>query len=441
MSDIVWQPVTVPLSALVPWDRNPKTISKAHANRLLDLWQRLGQFQTIAIGPAGEVYDGHQRLSVLKAAHGPRFEVTALQADRALTEKEREELTVAAHVGTTGQFSWEELSGWDTSELQTWGFDAELLQDWNAGAAALATMLDSAQDAPPDDPGPQIDRAEELREKWQTAPGQMWQLGEHRLICGDCTDAGVVARVMGGEKAGLVVTSPPYAVGKEYESGVSFAEHIKLLENMADRCMEVVTPGGFIFTNFGEIAAQSHAGPLTGSDRQCVYLISKDYWRIFHEERKCDLYAQRIWYKPFNRLQQPFWSYKTSIPHYQEWEHIWTWRTPGGNGDRRTDWDVSVHAVWDTRNESTDDKPLTRHVAAFPVGIPERAIKAHSLAGELVMEPFSGSGTTLIACERLGRRCRGVEISPAYVAVTLQRWADMTGGEPVLVTDEHPRAS
>jgi hypothetical protein len=215
-----------------------------------------------------------------------------------------------------------------------------------------------------------------------------------------------------------------------------------------------------VFTNFGEIAPQSHAGPLTGSTRQCVYPISKDYWRIFHEERYCDLYAQRIWYKPFNRLQQPFWSYKTSIPHHQEWEHIWTWRTPGGDddrltdgdisvhdhqewehiwtwrtpggdGDRRTDWDISVHAVWDTRNEATYDKPLTRHVAAFPVCLPERAIKAHSLSGELVLEPFSGSGTTLIACEKLGRRCRAVEIVPQYVAVALERWATMTGKTPV----------
>lgn len=143
MADVTWQPVTVQLSALVPWDRNPKTISKAHAARLLDLWKRLGQFQTIAIGPAGEVYDGHQRLSVLKAAHGPRFEVTALQSDRALTEKEREELTVAAHVGTTGQFSWDELSGWDAGDLQTWGFDAELLQDWRDGTSALLAIVDS----------------------------------------------------------------------------------------------------------------------------------------------------------------------------------------------------------------------------------------------------------------------------------------------------------
>ena len=143
MADVTWQPITVHLSALVPWDRNPKTISKTHAARLLDLWQRLGQFQTIAIGPAGEVYDGHQRLSVLKAAHGAQFEVTALQADRALTEKEREELTVAAHVGTTGQFNWDELSGWDVDELQTWGFDAETLRDWRSDLSALVAIADN----------------------------------------------------------------------------------------------------------------------------------------------------------------------------------------------------------------------------------------------------------------------------------------------------------
>jgi DNA modification methylase len=309
--------------------------------------------------------------------------------------------------------------------------DAELAALAAGSEARLAELLASVNQGAMEDPGPQIDKAEELLAKWGVQAGDLWQLGEHRLICGDCTDAAVMARVMGGEKAQLVVTSPPYAVGKEYEAGVSFVEHIALLERMADRCIDNVVPGGFVFTNFDEIAAQSYAGPLTGSTRQCVYPISKDYWRIFHEERYCDLYAQRIWYKPFNRLQQPFWSYKTSIPHYQEWEHIWTWRTPGGDDDRLTDWDISVHAVWDTRNEATYDKPLTRHVAAFPVCLPERAIKAHSLSGELVLEPFSGSGTTLIACEKWGRRCRAVEIVPKYVAVALERWATMTGKTPV----------
>ena len=277
----------------------------------------------------------------------------------------------------------------------------------------------------------QLDKAAELQKVWGVKVGDVWELGQqHRLACGDCTDRATVEAVMRGERADLGLTSPPYAVGKEYEEDVTFEQHLVLLRGVADRSLEAIKAGGFFFVNFGEIAPQSHTKPLTGSDRQCLYLISKDYWQIFHIERGFDLYAQRIWYKPFNRLQQPFWTYHTSIPHYQEWEHIWTWRLPGGNGDECYDWDISVRAVWDTRNESTDDKPLTRHVAAFPVGIPERAIKAHCLEGAIVWEPFSGSGTTLIACHQLNRRCRAIEIDPGYCSVTLQRYVDAGGQTP-----------
>ena len=256
---------------------------------------------------------------------------------------------------------------------------------------------------------------------------------DHYLMVGDCTDVSDVNRVMGNDKANLTVTSPPYWVGKEYEEDVSFDEHLQLIRDFADRTIEITELGGFIFINFGEIAAQSHTSKILGFKRQCIYPISKDYWTIFHEERGLDLYATRVWYKPFNRLQQPFWTYHTSIPHYQEWEFLWTWRIPGGDGDQVNDWDISVHSIWDTRNEATDDKPLTRHVAAFPVCLPERAIKAHSPEGAIVYEPFSGSGTTLIVCEKLGRQCRAVEISPAYVAVSLERFFNMTNNMPDLI--------
>ena len=141
MTETTWTATTIALSKLKPWERNPKRISKAHAARLLDLWERLGQFQTIAIGPAGEVYDGHQRLSVLKAKHGGGYVVQVLQASRPLTEAEREELTIAAHSGTTGSWDWDALAGWDVGNLTAWGLDEELLKDWNAGATALREML------------------------------------------------------------------------------------------------------------------------------------------------------------------------------------------------------------------------------------------------------------------------------------------------------------
>jgi len=422
---VYWTNEKRKLSQLKPWPRNPRQIKSDQAKRLGESFDQFGQVETLAIGPDGEIYNGHQRLNVLMVEQGADYEVDVRVASRPLTEKEREKLTIYLHKGAAGEWDFDVLANeFELGDLLDWGFDKKELD------------LDLWLPEPPEDPGAQMDRAEELREKWGVESGQLWQLGEHRLICGDCTDKDVVERVMGGEKAQLTVTSPPYAVGKEYEAGITFDDHLVLLRGFADRAIEITLAGGFIFTNFGEIAALSHASPLTGSKRQCIYLISRDYWTIFHEERGCDLYAQRIWYKPFSRLRQPFWSYHTSIPHHQEWEHIWTWRVPGGDGDRVCDWDISVHAIWDTRIEATDDKPLTRHVAAFPVCLPERAVRAHSLKNELIYEPFSGSGTTLIACERLGRKCRAIEISPAYCAVAIQRWVDMTGGEPVLLYNE-----
>lgn len=179
MTEIIWTPTTVALSTLKPWERNPKRISKAHAARLLELWERMGQFQTVAIGPDGEVYDGHQRLAVLKAKHGAGYMVQALQASRPLTEAEREELTIAAHSGTTGSWDWDALAGWDVDNLTAWGLDEELLKDWNAGATALREMLTAETAATGEDPGPQVDKASELQAKWGVKPGDLWGMGRY----------------------------------------------------------------------------------------------------------------------------------------------------------------------------------------------------------------------------------------------------------------------
>lgn len=141
MADITWTNDTATLGELVPWERNPKRISKAHAERLLAYWRKIGQFQSIAIGPDGEVYDGHQRLSVLMAAFGKGYQVDVRRASRALTEAERQELVIAAHTGTTGQWDWDALSTWDAGDLQAWGMDAELLDGWHTDAGTLREML------------------------------------------------------------------------------------------------------------------------------------------------------------------------------------------------------------------------------------------------------------------------------------------------------------
>lgn len=160
---MLWRSVTVKLSDLKPWDHNPRTMTKKQAQRLLKSWQDLGQFQTIAIGPLVEngngskycqVYDGHQRLSALLAAHGPDFAIDARQADRELSEDEQRELTIQANL-PAGQWNWDALAGWDAGEMREWGFDDEALRAWNNDAMNLREMINA------DNPG--VDFEEEWR--------------------------------------------------------------------------------------------------------------------------------------------------------------------------------------------------------------------------------------------------------------------------------------
>lgn len=146
---ITWKNVTVKLGELKPWEHNPKSISKSHAKRLLESWDKFGQFQTVAIGPENEVYDGHQRLSVLRAAHGDKFQVDARQSSQPLTDDERRQLVIEAHAGTTGQFDWDSLANWDASQLQEWGLDGELIKDWKDGILAVETMIEATPDFQP----------------------------------------------------------------------------------------------------------------------------------------------------------------------------------------------------------------------------------------------------------------------------------------------------
>ena len=167
MSKITWTNEKRKLGELTPWPRNPRQIKTDQAKRLAQSFEEFGQVETIAIGPDNGVYNGHQRLNVLMDKHGADYEVEVRVSSRALTEKEREKLTVFLHKGAAGEWNFDTLANeFELDELLEWGFDKKELDiDLWAGDA-------------PEDVEPQIDKAEELREKWGVVTGQMWGLGK-----------------------------------------------------------------------------------------------------------------------------------------------------------------------------------------------------------------------------------------------------------------------
>lgn len=202
-----WSNVTVSLSVLSPWEHNPRQMTKAQAKRLLKSWQTLGQFQTIAIGPGGEVYDGHQRLNALLAAHGPQYQIEARQSDRALNDDERAALTLAANI-PAGSWDWDKLSQWDAEAVKEWGLNDDTLKAWNNDSAALGTMLGVESNyisTDESDPSDKMTEAEKLiRDKQRNATQVIFCIGMSTTWLERDDNVALVERLLSSPSAGEI---------------------------------------------------------------------------------------------------------------------------------------------------------------------------------------------------------------------------------------------
>lgn len=149
LEPVEWTFVEVALGELTPWDANPKTSTAKDHDKITTSFDELNQFQTVAISPTGDVYDGHQRLSALLAKHGSQFKVKALQSSRHLTEEERKKIAIYSR--QIGRWNWDILSNWEPDNLIEWGLDKDLLSQWGEDFGALKTFLESEEDPPEDD--------------------------------------------------------------------------------------------------------------------------------------------------------------------------------------------------------------------------------------------------------------------------------------------------
>jgi DNA modification methylase len=300
-------------------------------------------------------------------------------------------------------------NSWADLPLADWGVD--LPDDWLG-----------ADKGEPADAEPQIDKAEELNKVWRVTLGDLWQIGEHRLLCGDSTKKEDVVRVMGGEKADCVFTSPPYGVGVDY--GKTYQDTIDNLRMMlpilSSLWMDIVIDGGFAVVNFGDIVS---AGKIVGTKKPCEYPMALEYWPVFRNDGWL-LWSRRIWCK--NGAGTGSMQCISSNRAATNWEHIWTWRKDGPYMfPKQTTGNYPSQSGWiDSSHDGKLDIGLKDHGAGMPLLPAMYSISNHSTNHGIIHEPFSGTGTTMVACQNLNRKCRGIEISPDYCAVILQRMHD-----------------
>lgn len=269
------------------------------------------------------------------------------------------------------------------------------LTDWGIEFPELIDVTD--EDKELTDAEPQIDKAAELNKKWKVKTGDLWQIGEHRLVCGDSTNSQAVDAVLDGAKPNLMVTDPPYGV--EYDPEWRDEAASKGLIAYAASSVGTVENDERIdwsaaYQLFeGKVAYIWHAGRHASEVQASIELSG------------FEIRCQIIWAKPV---------FAISRGHYH-WQHEPCWYA--FRKGETADWigDHSQTTLW-TINR--DDSAEGGHSTQKPLECMARPIRNHE--GD-VYEPFAGSGTTLVACQNLGRKCYAIEISENYCAVILER--------------------
>ena len=407
---LTWHTEKRKLGELIEWDKNPRQLKEHDAEHLKRSLDAFGVADPLIINTDNRIIGGHMRRRImLKNGYKEDDLVDVRVPERELTEREAEELAIRLNKNT-GDWDFDALANnFELEDLLDWGFDKEELDiDLWAGEA-------------PEDVEPQIDKAEELREKWGVESGQLWKLGEHRLICGDCTDKAVVDKVMQGEPAGMVFTDPPYNIGYDYWDYLDSkdAGEYKVWCEKWFRTLASISP---------------------------LVILTVGQWNI------------KMWYDIAKPLGTAIWVAKnktsgSKIAMFSIWEPILiygkkVYRRKSKSDvieglDARKDSEVIYDVIQaiDFIKQNNDvfeinnirQEGVGGHSCPKQLTLIEEIIRRYSGDEDSVLDIFLGSGTTLIACERLGRKCRAVEISPAYCAVAIQRWVDVTGGTPELV--------
>jgi len=392
----------IALDALIPYARNSRTHSDAQVAQVAASIVEFGFTNPVLIDGQGGIIAGHGR--VMAARKLALAKVPCIRLGH-LSEAQKRAYVIADNKLAANAGWDEQMLALEFKDLQDMGFDLDLTgfddKDINAMIASLAATPEGNTDA---DATPAV-QAEVISKL-----GDIWTLGKHRVMCGDSTSAEQVNKLLGGGMPHLMVTDPPYGV--EYDAtwrkdampekcpGKTGGMHGKVLnDDRADwREAWALFPGEVAYVWHGVKQCEGIAGQL----KECGYEI-----RDLIVWAKSSLVIGRGHYHP---------------KHETCWYAVKKGGTGHWQGDRKQ---TTLWAI---------DKPQkseTGHSTQKPIECMRTPIENNSAAGDSIYEPFSGSGTTIIAAEQTARICYAMELSPAYVDVAVRRWQQYTGNVAV----------
>jgi DNA modification methylase len=426
-----------PIGHLIPYIRNPRTHDDAQVAQIAASMVEFGWTNPVLVDGVNGVIAGHGRL--LAARRLGLTEVPVIELGHLSPNQKRAYIIADNKLALAAGWD-EELLHLEMGDLATAGFDLALTGFSDDELEAVLSVADD------DDQG-ELDSlpAESSSEDIPETPvnpvsrfGDVWILGAHRLICGDASDPSVVSSLMQGDQAGLCFTSPPYGNQRDYTSG-GITDWEGLMRGVFAQLP--MTFDAQVLVNLGLIHRDNEVIPYwdgwlawmrTQSWRRFAWYVwdqgpgmpgdwagrlAPSFEFIFHfnrESRKPHkiVPCKHAGGKLHLRLDGSSTVMRNKAGEVGGWQHA---------GQPTQDTRIPDSVIRIMRHKGKIGKDID-HPAVFPIALPEFIIEAYSDADDIVFEPFGGSGSTLLACQRTGRQGRALEIAPEYVDVAIQRF-------------------
>ena len=402
---------TIKIADINPAHYNPRKDLKPEDKEYLKLAKSMKEFDLVEPlvwnKRTGNLVGGHQRLKILKDIGQTEVEVSVVD----LTDAKEKALNLALN----------KISGeWDLpllkdllQEIDTGDFDIEITGFDNKEIEDLVNQLHQPTEGLTDDDA--VPDAVEAK----TKRGDLYKLGNHRLLCGDATVITDVEKLMQGEKAQLVWTDPPYGVnyGEKIEKANPIAHRVRTIEN------DNLSPDNL--EEFLRTALSNCA--LNCADGAGIYVASPPgtllpFLIASFKGSGFEYRWQLIWLKDQIVLSRADY-------HFKHENILYGWKEGGAHYFTEDRKQCSVF-------EYPRPKASPEHPTMKPVALIQHMIENSSKVGWIVMDVFGGSGSTLLACEKTGRNCRMVELSPTYCDVIIKRWEDFTGKKAELINGD-----
>lgn len=384
------------ISDLRPQRRNANKHKQRGMGQLEKSVQTDGWIGAITVAADGETFDGSARIEVAATTGFDDAIVVRSDGTRPIVHI-REDIPNAddpraVRLGIAANAIASHNLEWDGAILDEIAGEIDLGEFFGGDElrSLLSKVSGGGDDVPEVEDGPT-----------RVQPGEIWQLGRHRVMCGDSTKAEDVARLMQGERWQMVVTDPPYGVEYEGGSGNS-TKRIRLAGDMSASLYSAFLIAWMLYRDNKAAVYLWFAG----TEGRSVYTAVEDAGLTVR--------ALIIW----NKLNAHFGDY---MAQYMERKEPLLYCVKDGSNWYGPTNEVTV---WDIEQPSKNE----HHSTEKPIECMERPIRNSTKHGDIVVDGFLGSGTTLIACERTGRRCYGIEIEPRYCDVILKRWENETGG-------------